>query len=380
MSVILSPSQQTTVDAFRAFLLDPEDTEFLVSGFAGSGKSFLVEYLVNVVEREHKVARIIDPKALMHTFHFAATTNKAANVLSARLNKPAGTIHRLLGLSPQPNYKTGTSDLVRKYDSKNLSYSIVFIDEASMITRELLKYIRSDADQFIQCKVVYIGDSYQLPPIKEAFCPIFHTNMPMHFLTEIQRQVAGSPIIQLASQYRAMLDDHKLEWPEIIPDNQSIFHYTDKYAWFNAVEKSYLPVHDADDVKVLAWSNDRVREYNTWIRSFSGQTGDFAVNETVQTNKPIQRNNRVIASTDSVHIIRNIRETVIDDIEGYIIDLEAISTGIVMPVFQPKDWKEANQLAASYAKQAKQTKVELYRRKFWKVLRRGGDLPYRPCR
>jgi exodeoxyribonuclease-5 len=350
MPVILSPSQESALESFRDFLTDPEQREFLISGFAGSGKSFLVKHLVNVVEHEFRVARVIDPEASMPTLYFAATTNKAAGVLSAMLNKPAGTIHRLLGLSVQTNYKTGVKSLVEKNDPKDLAGSVVFVDEASMVTRDLMDHIRKAAKKFKQCKVIYIGDNYQLPPVKESLCPVFHTVMTTNFLTEIQRQVAGSPIIQLASQYRMMLDDHTLEWPTIVHDNHTIFHYQDKQDWFNAVQAAYLPIHGVDDVKVLAWTNDRVREYNAWIRNFSGQTGDFAIGETVQTNRPIQKNDKILAPTDSSHLIRSITETRIDDIDGYHIGLESLSTRVLQMVFQPKSWKAANKLAAGFAK------------------------------
>ena len=350
MSVTLSPSQETTVEEFRLFLNDPDQSEFLISGFAGSGKSFLVEYLVAVVEREFKVARVIDPTATMKTFFFTATTNKAANVLMGMLNKSTSTIHRLLGLAVQVNYKTGKVSLIKQNQPKDLSYSVVFIDEASMITRDLLKHIQDAGRRFTECKLVYIGDSYQLPPVKENMCPIFQTDIPKHFLTEIQRQVAGSPIIQLSTQYRKMLDDHTLDWPVIIPDNHTVFHYTDNQDWFDIIKQSFMPTHDPDDVKVLAWTNDRVREYNTWIRSFKGQTGDYALDEIVQTNKPIIRNDKVLAPTDSTHRIYSIREIQIDDVDGYHIGLRNLQTGGAQMAFQPKNWKDANLVASGYAK------------------------------
>lgn len=350
MSVTLSPSQQTAMDAFRQFLHDPAQEEFLLSGFAGSGKSFLVNHLIDVVNREHKVEKLIDSKASLPAMYFTATTNKAAYVLQNMLNKPTDTIHKLLGLSVLNDYKKGTKELYQKTDSRNLNYSIVFIDEASMVTRDLLHIIRTTVAKFTNTKVVYIGDSYQLPPVKESSCPVFQTNMPKYFLTEIQRQAANSPIIQLASQYRLMLDNPTAEWPIIVPDNKSIFHYTVKEDWFKAVQNGFMPSHTIDDVKVLAWSNDRVREYNAWIRNFKGQTGDFALGETVQTNKPIQFNDKIFASTDSAHTITHISTDCRDDVEGYLIELSDVNTMVANTVFQPKDWKDATKLVSNYKK------------------------------
>jgi hypothetical protein len=193
------------------------------------------------------------------------------------------------------------------------------------------------------------------------------SNLSTHFLTEIQRQVAGSPIIQLSTQYRKMLDDHKLDWPKIQSDGHTIFHYTDKNDWFDVIKSSFLNPHQPDDMRVLAWTNDRIREYNRWIRSFLGFTGDFNVGEVVQTNKPmILANGRVIAATDSLLRIENLTEIESQDgIKGYSVTLRRITNSAHQPIqashldpdvfstFQPKDWKEANDLARTYAKNKK---------------------------
>lgn len=350
MPIILSPSQETTCEAFRDFLLDDSQTEFLISGFAGSGKSFLVKYLVEMAQREYKLAKLIDPALIIQGYHFTATTNKAAYVLSNMLQTPTNTIHKLLGLTVQNNFKTGKVNLVKKNDCADLNHTIVFIDEASMITRELLGHIQGNISKHTNCKIVYIGDSYQLPPVKEVLCPIFQTDINNNFLSDIQRQVAGSPIIQLSTKYREMLDDHTLEWPEITDDGKIVFHYTDKEKWFDAIRTAYKAPHLPDDLRVLAWSNDRIHEYNRWIRSFKGETGDFAIGEIVQTNKPLIRKSRILAPTDSIHRILAIESTVVDDIPGYNITINGIDSGNSCSVYQPIDWREANQLASQFAK------------------------------
>jgi ABC-type molybdenum transport system ATPase subunit/photorepair protein PhrA len=45
--ITLSPSQQNVVDSFPGFLLS-KDKEFTISGYAGSGKTFLVQYLTKM--------------------------------------------------------------------------------------------------------------------------------------------------------------------------------------------------------------------------------------------------------------------------------------------------------------------------------------------
>lgn len=343
-----SPSQQAVLDNFPEFLMD-ESKELTISGFAGSGKSFLVEYLAKVaVEKQQQMTKLIAPEVPIRHMHFSATTNKAAAVLETMLNREVNTIHSLLGLTVQNNYKTGKVTLIKKTPGKNLRNSIIYIDEASMINADLLQIIREHTHKVHGCKVIFIGDSYQLPPVMEDMCPVFDEGDNTFFLTEIQRQVEGSPIIQLSAQYRDILDDHELDWPIIENVDDTIMHYDDKNAFFEAIKNAYSKPHEPDDYKVVAWANTRVRDYNTWIRGFKGHNGPYEANETVVTNKPLfERKNRVAASTDSMHIIASVHEHTIENIPGHLIELH----GIAGSFFQPNNWAQADKLANKYRKE-----------------------------
>jgi hypothetical protein len=51
-----------------------------------------------------------------------------------------------------------------------------------------------------------------------------------------------------------------------------------------------------------------------------------------------------------MHRIRSITTTIIDDVDGYHIGLEDMSTHALQMAFQPKNWKDANRLASGFAK------------------------------
>lgn len=344
--ITLSPSQQDVVDSFPLFLMNDEK-EMIISGFAGSGKSFLVKYLADMGEKQQKLVKILDPNIPRRKLFFTATTNKAAAVLKDMIHRPVCTIHSLLGLKVVNNYKTGKQQLSQKTKVADLRHSIVFIDESSMINEELLMMIRKAVSRFIDCKVVFIGDEYQLPPVMEDICPVFKSKNNVFFLKEIQRQVADSPIIQLSAQYRAVLDDHTKNWPEIPHDGQNIIHHTNKVPFFAEIKKCYLQTHAADDYKVIAWSNNRVRLYNEWIRKLQGATLPFHVGETMISNKPlIDGDDAVLAPTDSMQFIKGVTDDTVDGIRGYQIELY----GHIKTFFQPASWVEANKLSKQYAK------------------------------
>lgn len=80
----------------------------------------------------------------------------------------------------------------------------IIIDEASMVSaadREILERFREPWHRFI-----YVGDPAQLPPVTGLgmFQQMADRGvLPLHTMTEITRQAAGSPIIQLAHRVRS---------------------------------------------------------------------------------------------------------------------------------------------------------------------------------
>lgn len=355
MTIQLSASQKAVVDHFPHFLMDDEATEMTISGFAGSGKTFLVSYLASQSEKIQDFARLMDDETPRRRLFFTATTNKAAAVLEEMLGVEARTIHSLLRLRVRNNYKTGRQELVKNDKGQviSLDYSIVFIDEASMINRELLSAIRNIQKEWKMCKIVFIGDQYQLPPVKEDICAVFEDGEHTVHLNEIQRQVRGNPIIQLSSRYRECLDDHTLPWPEIPTDDDRIVVYDSIKDFTDKIASVYSRGHRPSDYRILAWSNPRVREFNNWIRQLQGLPDTLQRDEIVVTNRPLLNlDDKVLAQTDTLHQIRNVQPHMQQGIKGHLISLYDIGEAF----FQPWDWKEANQLAKQLRKDAQQTR------------------------
>lgn len=351
--VVLSPSQQAVVDAFPHFLMS-DDKEMTISGPAGTGKTFLVQQLTVLLPAQNAIVQLLDPSIPKRNFTYTATTNKAAEVLRGTLNRPTSTIHSTLGLRVQNDYTTGKQILVPHSPPAPLSHSVIFVDEASMINDQLARAIRDALRKWEDCKLVFIGDKYQLPPVKEDICVVFRDGAPnVHHLTEIQRQAKDSPIIQLATQYRELLDAPSETWPEIRSDGQSIFHYQDKDAYFDAIRREYTGSHDPDDVRIVAWSNDRVNNYNHWIRQkILGHNTRYAPWDLVTTNKPLFIDKQMMAPTDYRLEIEGV-EAGQDDIEGINVDgwwISFTEFGSDKTVFQPRDWKRVKAIQRAFAK------------------------------
>ncbi len=145
----LSPEQR------RAFeKIENSNENYFVTGNAGTGKSYLLEYFL---KHTKKNAVVLAPTGV------------------AALNVHGQTIHSFFGIPPQ-NVHRGDPETHRKM-SKNKQELIrkldtLVIDEISMVSSTLLdivddrlQFVRRNHAPFGGCQVVFFGDLYQLPPV-----------------------------------------------------------------------------------------------------------------------------------------------------------------------------------------------------------------------
>ena len=115
----------------------------LISGGAGSGKTFTISAIARMYEK--KGARVI----------LAAPTGKAAKRLEQVAGKEAFTIHRLLGFNGK-EYSRGPDNVVKG--------DAIIIDELSMVDVPLAWRLFRAID-LEKTSLVLVGDHNQLPPI-----------------------------------------------------------------------------------------------------------------------------------------------------------------------------------------------------------------------
>lgn len=152
----------------------------VVSGYAGTGKSTLVRFAISALNvSEDKVA-------------YCSYTGKAAEVLRKKGNKNAMTLHRLIYDSiPLPG-----GGYYHKPKERLDEYSIIVVDEVSMVPKSMIKLLLS-----YKVFVIFLGDPFQLPVIDKDEAHNLLDN-PDIFLSEIMRQEAESEIIQLTLKIR----------------------------------------------------------------------------------------------------------------------------------------------------------------------------------
>ena len=166
--------QKNAMDVFlRFFNSENQFCLYILQGFAGTGKSSLVAAIVKSLQEIKIKTRLLAP------------TGRAAKVLSNFAKIPAYTIHKQIYFSGN-ELSTQMPTL-----AKNLfENSLFFVDEASMIgisdkinETNLLEDLLNYVYQGKNCKLIFMGDSGQLPPVGQIDSPalsssFFSENFP----------------------------------------------------------------------------------------------------------------------------------------------------------------------------------------------------------
>jgi exodeoxyribonuclease-5 len=263
--------QNKMLESFSSFVMDTEQaTLFLLKGYAGTGKTTVISTIVNHLWQAKKKAVLMAP------------TGRAAKVLANYAEKEAHTIHKIIY-----NPKRSSGGNVSFELKKNVhTHTIFFVDEASMISdksedtnvfkntsvlSDLITYVYSGS----HCKLVFIGDTAQLPPVKSLVSPALDFDkLTLEYakevieieLLEVMRQQKNSGILDNATRLREKISDlysHDFLFNLRHPD---IIRLVDGYDIQDAINQSYSK-DSIEDTAIIVWSNKRANQYNNQIRT-----------------------------------------------------------------------------------------------------------------
>ncbi len=196
MADVLTCDQQAACTAFATWLAEPEaGLPFVLSGYAGTGKTFLSMRFLALAEAAGLCWTVVAP------------THKAVGVLRSHLLAAGlsptwypSTIHRLLRLRLRRQ-----GDLERCEEGEQTAgalehLGLVLIDEASMVDSQLLEITLRCAHPF-RTRLVFVGDPAQLPPVGEPQSPVFALGRARAMaLTQVVRH--RGPVLRLAQGIR----------------------------------------------------------------------------------------------------------------------------------------------------------------------------------
>ena len=250
----LNDEQSLAITAILTWL-DSDEPFYLLSGSAGTGKTFCVRELASRIK-----GRIV----------FTAPTNKAVKVLRDSLTEPSykpecRTIFSLLGLRLEANGEV--KELTSPEDPVDLgSYRLVVVDEASMNNRHLMAAIR-EANSLAQTKFLFLGDPAQLPPVGEASSEVWRIEQTSQLLTVMRHD---NEILELATRLRKVVD-HPAPNIKLASANDGVegVWLAPTADWFNkAVLKAAEDgLFTNNRVKAIAWRNETVGKLNQLIRA-----------------------------------------------------------------------------------------------------------------
>lgn len=294
--ITLTQDQQSALDAFHSFLLDPIEQVFVLSGYSGCGKSTLVRTIIDRIPDFMRTAKLINPNQKEYAIELTATTNKAAENLGQITGMGASTIHSFLGLRVQTDFRSNTTTLIPSAKEPKEGY-LLFIDEASYVDKQLLGFIFKMTKN---CKVVFIGDPAQLTPVKSQGTPVFDANFTGAALTTVVRQAEGNPIVDLSTKFRHTVNTG--EFFSFTPDGESV-KYLDRTEFNAAIEVEFTRADwRYQDSKILAWTNKCVIGYNHYVRNLAKGDPHFAVGDYAVCNSFITVNRQSVKTDQLVQI------------------------------------------------------------------------------
>jgi len=282
--------QDNLLEMLSEFLFESGNQKiFLMKGYAGTGKTTTISTVVNNLWRSGMKSVLLAP------------TGRAAKVISNYSNRKAFTIHKKI-YHPR-KAKNGSISFVLQ-NNKHTN-TIFIVDEASMIPDrtadgrlfengslldDLLNYVYSGKN----CKLIFIGDTAQLPPVKLDMSPAlqadtlelnYNKNVIEIELDEVMRQHKDSGILANATQLRLILNEYDIGNFKFNIDFPDVIRLTDGYDIEDAINVAYD--HDGvEDTTFIVRSNKRANQYNQQIRSkIRGQENEIATGDYVMVVK-----------------------------------------------------------------------------------------------
>ena len=261
------------------FISSDDGDILVVNGYAGTGKTTAISAVISVMKEFQTKCVLLAP------------TGRAAKVLSSYSGQPAYTIHKHIYRQKSVGGDGfGQFSLAPNKDKETLfivdEVSLIGIDSgqqqssAAFGTGNLLEDLISFVRSGVECKVILIGDSAQLPPIgldaSPALLPDYMKmmgNVEFAELSTVVRQQHESGILYNATMIRQL--QAELEYGPGVMDICDLgletgpFDDVERIGGGELIEKitDAYAAYGEDDTIILCRSNKRAIKYNMGIRS-----------------------------------------------------------------------------------------------------------------
>lgn len=345
-TVNFTKGQEIAVKGLKEFInSDYSDSNFTAAliGAGGTGKTFVMNYVISSCKYTNSVIACATP------------THKAARVLSAALKgKNVDTIHSLFGFRLDLN--------LEDFDPNNPAFKpigrakltdehrVLIIDECSMLNSALINNVIIKHCKKHQMKLIFIGDNSQLAPVKENISYAFKVAQKKFELTEIVRQGATNPIINILSILREDIKNRTFnfinyisKYPKLYNERNEGYSVCNFNTFKNLVAFQFNDEEYTKNInmyRIIAYTNERVISWNNFIRNIIIRNA----NKTILTkhdllmsyNSLVNEYNELIITNSEEYIIKDIVDSV-DNVylfKGFIVRLQLVHGGdVTQPIF-----------------------------------------------
>lgn len=318
--------QKEAIQLITKWYNDDTKLTFSLSGEAGTGKTYLVKYLLQ--------------RVIKTTVCVTAPTHKAVRVLEHMTGVKGKTIQSLHGLRPDFSFESFNIDDLKYKSLGNIyikNYNIVIMDESSMVSKELYELNELRSKQY-HTKILYIGDPYQLPPVNEQESETFNCKDRFR-LTTIVRQEEDNPLIKLLGIVRKDVEHGTSEFikyirktPRQINDKGNGYEVLGKLDFSREVNKYFSSVEFENNVnycRYTAYTNRSILDWNNYIRhTIIPDTSEIISKDDLLTGYITlvdEFNNLSIINSED-YIIGNIFKRVTEDgFNSFVVELVQVS-------------------------------------------------------
>lgn len=258
--------QERLFQAFEAWfgISDKEKPVFVLKGYAGTGKTAFLGALVRAAG------------LLKMEVHCMAPTGRASKVISQSTKRLAFTIHKKVF-----RYEVDELGFARLRRQKNPHSNAIFVvDEASMVSNQSEFGSRGILEELISFvfekpgnRLIFIGDSAQLPPVGTDLSPALKTDfLESHFqvkvrsfeLTDVVRQEAHSGVLENATLLREKIRNSESAF-RLRFENQADVFKMQAGRFLEGIEYAYNK-YGIEKTLVLTRTNKQALRYNQSIR------------------------------------------------------------------------------------------------------------------
>lgn len=330
----LTDSQNEALNALAKWY-HSDELECLLEGPAGTGKT----YLVNIFLKE----------IVTTTNCVTAPTHKALRVLESRVGKKGLTLQSLHGLKPNldlSNFNIQHPQFDPLAQPKIENYSLVVIDEASMINADLFKLNRDKANK-LRVKILYLGDKFQLPPVNEEISKVFTSIKNKIVLTDIIRQKDDNPLLDVFPLLREDILDGGNRFLQYVVQNRHSIRNGEGYSLMPTMDfkskvldmfQSNSFTTDIDYLRFTGYTNRVIGGTNKEIRNkFYGDGSKVIINHDdlfVAYNTIVDEYGNPIILNSEDYIINDCRPYFSDEeIQTFAVNFKSMYDGRITPTF-----------------------------------------------